>query len=47
MTQENDMQALVPMFKEYNTNTGTDIYAHIECFNLKAGQESAHCLLTF
>ena len=41
MTQENDMQALAPMFKEYNTNTGTDIYAHIECFNLKAGQESA------
>ena len=41
MTQENDGQALAPMFKEWKTNTGTDIYAHIECFKWKAGQESA------
>ena len=41
MTKENDGQAVAPMFTESKTNTGTDIYVHIECFKLKAGQGSA------
>ena len=41
MTQMNDWQAVAPMFMESETATGTDIYAHIECFRGKPGQKSA------
>ena len=40
MTQMNDWQAVAPMFTESETATGTDVYAHIECFRGKPGQES-------
>ena len=41
MTQENEWQAVAPSFKESKTNTGTDIYACIQCFKGTPDQDTA------
>ena len=40
MAQENDWQAVAPVFKEAITNTGTDIYACIQCFKGTPDQDT-------
>ena len=41
MTQEDEWQAVAPAFKESKTNTGTDIYACIQCFKGTPDQDTA------
>ena len=46
MNEESDSQAIVVLRQNVETRAGTEIYAHIQCFRGKPGQDSASAFRT-